>query len=49
MISEQTGIEAEAVPGGKGQFDVLSDGTLIFSKTESGRFPEAREILVLLR
>ena len=48
MIIEQTGIEAEATPGAKGQFDVLSDGDLIFSKADTGRFPEPREILELL-
>jgi selT/selW/selH-like putative selenoprotein len=42
------GIEAEDIPGGKGQFDVLRDGELIFSKHESGRFPENDEILAAL-
>jgi len=48
VINEQTGLEAEPVPGGKGQFDVLVDGNLVFSKAETGRFPEEREVLVLL-
>jgi predicted Rdx family selenoprotein len=39
------GIEARDVPGGKGQFDVLRDGELVFSKSEAGRFPEHDEIL----
>lgn len=30
--------------GAKGQFDVLADGELVFSKEEQGRFPEAAEI-----
>jgi selT/selW/selH-like putative selenoprotein len=35
---------AVATPGGKGQFDVVADGELVFSKHESGRFPEEDEI-----
>jgi selT/selW/selH-like putative selenoprotein len=38
----------EAVPGATGQFDVFSDGDLVFSKRETGRFPEEREVLGLL-
>jgi selT/selW/selH-like putative selenoprotein len=37
------------VSGGKGQFDVLLDGQLVFSKQSGGRFPEHEEILTLLR
>jgi len=36
-------------PGDRGQFDVIADGDLIFSKHEVGRFPEDDEILGLLR
>jgi selT/selW/selH-like putative selenoprotein len=39
---------AVATPGGKGQFDVVADGELVFSKHELGRFPEEGEILRLL-
>jgi len=42
------GFEAEATPGGTGQFDILVDGRLIFSKAETGRFPEDGEALALL-
>jgi predicted Rdx family selenoprotein len=42
------GHEATATPGGKGQFDVLADGTLVFSKHEQGRFPEDGEIRAVL-
>ena len=48
MITEQTGFEAETTPGAKGQFDVFRDGDLIFSKKETGRFPEEREIISAL-
>ena len=43
MLRER-GIEASATPGGKGQFDVLSDGRLIFSKHDAGRFPGEGEV-----
>jgi len=35
-------------PGGRGQFDVVADGELIWSKHERGRFPEDDEILARL-
>jgi Rdx family len=43
------GIQARDFAGGKGQFDVLREGELIFSKHESGRFPENDEILTALQ
>jgi selT/selW/selH-like putative selenoprotein len=43
------GISATDIPGGKGQFDVLRDGELVFSKHETGRFPEHEEILAALK
>jgi selT/selW/selH-like putative selenoprotein len=37
--------EATAIkPGKSGQFDVLLDGELIFSKSQSGRFPIDGEV-----
>jgi len=43
------GIAAEDIPGAKGQFDVVRDGELVFSKHEAGRFPEHAEILTALQ
>lgn len=43
------GLDASIHEGGNGQFDVLRDGELIFSKRNQGRFPEEDEILDLLR
>jgi len=43
------GISATALAGGKGQFDVIRDGELVFSKHETGRFPEDGEILGALQ
>jgi selT/selW/selH-like putative selenoprotein len=37
------------IPGDRGIFDVVLDGSLIFSKHSEGRFPQADEVLALLR
>jgi selT/selW/selH-like putative selenoprotein len=42
------GFEAEALPGSRGQYDVIADGRLVFSKAEAGRFPEPGEVHGLL-
>jgi predicted Rdx family selenoprotein len=39
-----SGHEASIEEGAKGQYDVLADGALVFSKKERGRFPDAVEI-----
>ena len=41
-------IAASVIEGEKSQFDVLSDGVLVFSKQREGRFPEEDEVLELL-
>jgi selT/selW/selH-like putative selenoprotein len=43
------GIPAEDIRGSRGQFDVVRDGEIIFSKQESGHFPEPGEILAALQ
>jgi predicted Rdx family selenoprotein len=43
MLRER-GVEATATPGGKGQFDVISNGELVFSKHAEDRFPGEGEI-----
>jgi len=42
------GYEAAAVEGAKSQFDVVADGTLVFSKQHEGRFPEEAELVAAL-
>jgi hypothetical protein len=42
------GFEAEALPGGKGQYDVIAGERVVFSKAETGRFPEPGEVRALL-
>jgi predicted Rdx family selenoprotein len=43
------GFEAAIQPGRSGQFDVLRDGELVYSKQQLRRFPEPGEVLALLR
>jgi selT/selW/selH-like putative selenoprotein len=45
---KDAGQEAEIEEGGKGQFDVLAGGKLVFSKQAEGRFPESAELLELI-
>jgi hypothetical protein len=42
------GFDAQATSGEKGQYDVVADGRLVFSKERMGRFPETSEILSAL-
>lgn len=44
-IKKQTGVEAELIKGSGGVFEVVADGKLIYSKKETGRFPEHQEVL----
>jgi predicted Rdx family selenoprotein len=37
-------MDATATPGGKGQFDIVRDGELVFSKHAVGRFPGEGEV-----
>jgi hypothetical protein len=44
-LNASTAHEAEAVSGAKSQFDVVADGSLVFSKQKESRFPEHDEII----
>jgi hypothetical protein len=46
-LSER-GFEASALAGAKSQYDVIADGTLVFSKQAEGRWPNDGEVLALL-
>jgi selT/selW/selH-like putative selenoprotein len=46
---QDEGYETRTTEGGSGQFDVVADGNLVFSKAEQGRFPEKDEVLSALR
>jgi predicted Rdx family selenoprotein len=46
------GEKAEITPGKSGQFDVIVNGRLVFSKSNTGRFPvdgEVEEIFAALK
>ena len=45
---QSAGYEATARQGESGQFDVLTEGRLVFSKRDTGRFPEGGEVRRLL-
>lgn len=47
-IEGAIGVSAELIPGGSGIFDVEKDGELIYSKSDTGRFPEDGELAGLL-
>jgi len=48
-VLNDNGIAALIAEGAKSQFDVVTDGELVFSKQREGRFPEEDEILAALR
>jgi hypothetical protein len=48
-VLTEAGHDAVALEGAKSQYDVVADGTLVFSKQREGRFPEDEEILRALR
>jgi predicted Rdx family selenoprotein len=48
-VLTEAGYEASVLEGEKSQYDVVADGSLVFSKQREGRFPEDGEVLRLLR
>jgi selenoprotein W-related protein len=42
-------VQAELVKGSGGVFDVTADGSLVYSKHRTGRFPDNAEVLQSLR
>ena len=49
MLKEELGFDTELVKGDSGVFDVCLGDRRVFSKHESGRFPEDAEVVELLR
>jgi selenoprotein W-related protein len=49
VIREEFGVEPQLVKGDDGVFDVVADGQMVFSKHQTGRFPEEEEVLEALR
>ena len=48
-IKETVKVTPELIQGKGGVFDVVVDGRLIYSKKQTGRFPEHDEVLSQLR
>ena len=44
-MKREFNVDAKLIAGGGGVFDVHVNGTQIWSKYETGRFPEHREVL----
>jgi selenoprotein W-related protein len=44
-IKKHRGLDANLIRGSGGQFEIVLDGKLIYSKKQTGRFPETDEIL----
>ena len=47
-IKESLGVEPRLIPAGRGIFDVEVDGKLIYSKFETGTFPDNDQLVGLL-
>ena len=43
-LKAKFGEDVTIAPGKSGQFDVLSEGKLVFSKSQTGRFPLDNEV-----
>lgn len=43
------GEKSHLIEGGGGIFDVTVDGKLVYSKHQTGRFPESGEVLKLIQ
>jgi len=48
-IKKTLNVNTKLIPGSKGNFDVVADGRLLFSRSETGRFPEPGEITAKLK
>ena len=49
VLEKETGAEVGLIEGGSGIFDVKVDGRMIYSKAQTGRFPEHDEVLEALK
>jgi selenoprotein W-related protein len=48
-LKKNFGVDADLVPGSGGVFDVEVDGKLVYSKHQTGRFPEPGEVTKLMK
>ena len=47
-IKEALGVESRLIPKGRGIFDVVVDGNLVYSKYETGTFPDNDRLVSLI-
>jgi len=47
-IKQSLGVEPRLIPDGRGIFDVVVDGVLVYSKYETGTFPDNDKLVGLL-
>ena len=47
-VLRDRGVDASATPGRSGQFDIIRDGELVFSKHAEHRFPGEAEVVSLV-
>jgi selT/selW/selH-like putative selenoprotein len=43
-LRKEFGVDAKLIAGSNGIFDVIVDEKLVYSKSETGRFPEPGEV-----
>jgi selT/selW/selH-like putative selenoprotein len=48
-LKQELDADVELIAGGNGIFDVIVDGNKVFSRHNSGRFPDEGEIISLLK
>jgi predicted Rdx family selenoprotein len=48
-LKKNFGVEPELVRGAHGIFDVIADGKTIYSKDETGRFPDPGEVSSIMK
>jgi selenoprotein W-related protein len=48
-LKREVGADVELIKGRGGVFEVVANGTLVFSKKAVGRFPEEEEVVEAIR
>ena len=48
-IKKDSGVDAQLIKGSHGIFDVAVEGKVIYSKANTGRFPNPGEVTALLK
>jgi selT/selW/selH-like putative selenoprotein len=49
LLRKDAGAEVALKPGARGAFEVIVDGTLVFSKQAAGHFPDEAALLAQIR